>query len=170
MGEMVFAIVVGVLLVSWSLVTLYQMWRPRPQRKLAFGIQGFYPIHHREYEAVEERLAECEATLQQVGAEYRTTALRYLDSVRDDFLRVEKLLNHGAKFLPELSLEQEVRRAWLSIQYRIEFQLARFKVRCGIKAISQLKSLTEKVRLMARMADDLLDQIAREQGLPALED
>src|SRR5260370_2352678 len=169
MGELVFALVVGILLVSWSIRALYRMWRPRPQPKQTFGIQDFYPIHHREYEDVEERLAECEDILRHVGAEHRTTALRDLDAVRDDFLRVEKLRNHGAKFMPKLTLEGELRRAWLSIQYRLEFKLARVKVRWGINATGQLRSLTQKVRLMARMADDLLNQIAREQGLPVLE-
>jgi hypothetical protein len=145
------------------------MWHPRPQQSLTFEIKDFYPIHHREYEAVEERLAEYEAILQRVGAEHRTTALRYLDAVREDFLRVEKLLNHGAKFMPELTLGGELRRVSLSIQYRFEFKLARVKVRWGINATGQLRSLTQKVRLMARMADDLLNQIAREQGLPVLE-
>jgi hypothetical protein len=82
---------------------------------------------------------------------------------------VEKLLNHGAKFMPELTLGGELRRVSLSIQYRFEFKLARVKVRWGINATGQLRSLTQKVRLMARMADDLLNQIAREQGLPVLE-
>ena len=94
MGEMVFAIVVGLLLISWSLISLYRMWHPRPQQRLTFGIKDFYPIHHREYEAVEERLAEYEAILQRVGAEHRTTALRYLDAVRDD-LDVEPLPRGG---------------------------------------------------------------------------
>lgn len=169
MGELVFGLVVGVLLVSWSIRALYRTWRARPQPKQSFGIQDFYPTHHREYEAVEERLAEYEDILRSVGAEHRTTSLRYLDAVRDDFLRVEKLLNHGAKFMPELTLEGEVRRAWLSIQYRLEFKFARLKVRCGINATGQLRSLTQKVRLMARIADELLNQVAREQGLPVLE-
>src|ERR1700687_728937 len=169
MGELVFALVVGVLLVSWSIRALYRTWRPRLQRKQTFGIQDFYPIHHREYEAVEERLAEYEDIVRRVGAEHRTTSLRYLDAVRDDFLRVEKLLNHGAKFMPELTFEGEARRAWLSIQYRLEFKFARLKVRCGINASGQLRSLTQKVRLMAHMADELLNQVAREQGLPVLE-
>lgn len=170
MDELVFGIAVAVLLASWSLVTLYRLWRPRAQRKPTFGIQDFYPIHHREYEAVQERLAECTATLQRVGAEHRTTALSYLEAVWDDFLRVEKLLNHGVKFLPDLTLGQELRRAWISIQFRLAFGLARLKVRCGIDATGQLRSLTDRVRLMAGMADNLLNQIAREQGLPILED
>lgn len=169
MGELVFALVVGLLLISWSIRALYRLWRPRPQPKQTFGIQDFYPIHHREYEAVQESLAEYEAILRRVSAEHRATSLKYLDAVRDDFLRVEKLLNHGAKFMPELTFEGEVRRAWVSIQYRLEFKLARLKVRCGISATGQLRSLTQKVRLMARMADELLNQVAREQGLPVLE-
>ena len=169
MGELVFAFVVGLLLISWSLRAVYRTWHPRPQPKLTFGIKDFYPIHHREYEAVEERLAEYEDILRRVGAEHRTASLRYLDAIRDDFLRVEKLLNHGAKFMPELTFEGEARRAWLSIQYRLEFKFARLKIRCGIHATGQLRSLTQKVRLMARMADELLNQVAREQGLPVLE-
>lgn len=170
MGELVFAIVVGVLLLSWSLVALYRVWRPKPQRKQAYGIQDFYPVHHREYEAVERRLAEYAAILQQVGAQHRSTALRYLDAIRDDFERVERLLNYGTKFLPDISLEEELRRAWLSIQYRLEFKLARLKVRWGINATVQMKSLTQKVRLMARMADHLLNEVAHEHGLRVLED
>jgi hypothetical protein len=169
MGELVFAVVVGVLLISWSIRALYRLWRPQPRPKVTFGIKDFYPVHHREYEAVEERLAEYEDILRRVGAEHRATSLRYLDAVRDDFLRVERLLNYGAKFMPELTFEGELRRAWLSIHYRLEFKLARLKVRCGINATGQLRSLTQKVRLMARMADDLLNQVAREQGLPVLE-
>jgi hypothetical protein len=169
MGELVFAVVVGLLLISWSIRALYRVWRPKPQPKVMFGIRDLYPIHHREYEAVKERLAEYEDILRRVAAEHRATSLKYLDAVRDDFLRVERLLNHGAKFMPELTIQGELRRAWLSIHYRLEFKLARLRVRCGINATGQLRSLTQKVRLMARMADDLLNQVAREQGLPVLE-
>jgi hypothetical protein len=169
MGELVFGLVVGILLISWSFRVAYRMGRPHPRRKQTFGIQDFYPTHHWGYEAVEERLAECEEILRRVGADHRATTLGYLDAVRDDFQRVEKLLNHGVKFMLELTFESELRRAWLSIHYRFEFKLARFKVRCGIDATGQLRSLTQRVRLMARMADDLVNQVAREQGLPVLE-
>jgi hypothetical protein len=169
MGELVFVFVTGLLLICWLIRAVYRMWHPRPQPNLTFGIKDFYPIHHREFEDVEERLAEYEDVLRRVGAEHRIASLSYLDAIRDDFLRVEKLLNHGAKFMPELTFEGELRRALLSIQYRLEFKFARLKVRSGINATGQLRSLTKKVRLMARMADELLNQIAREQGLPVLE-
>src|ERR1051325_698264 len=137
MGELVFAVVVGVLLISWFIRALYRLWRPQPRPKLTFGIKDFYPVHHREYEAVEERLAEYEDILRRVGAEHRATSLRYLDAVRDDFLRVERLLNYGAKFMPELTFEGELRRAWLSIHYRVYFKIKRTKRACVVDLSNQ---------------------------------
>lgn len=170
MGELVFFFLSGLLFIVLVYLTVKQINGQRPRQKTTLGIHDFYPIHHREYEAVKERLAEYETILQRVNAEHRSTALKYLDAVRDDFMRTEKLLNHGVKFLSELSLNQELYRAWISIHFRLEFRFARLKVRCGMRATNQLRSLTQMVRLIAGWADDLLNQIAREQGIPVLED
>jgi hypothetical protein len=171
MGELIFFFVVpGLLSIFLVFLTVKSMMAQRPRQKTTLGIHDFYPIHHREYEVVQERLSEYEAILQRVNAEHRSTALTYLDAVREDFMRTEKLLNRGVKFLSEPRLNQELYRAWIGIQFRLEFRFARLKVRCGMRATNQLRSLTQMVRLIAGWADDILNQIAREQGLPILED
>jgi hypothetical protein len=169
MGGLFFFFLSGLLFIVFVYLTVKQIRGHRTRQKTAFGIHDFYPIHHREYEVVKERLAEYETILQRVSAEHRYTALKYLDAVRNDFMRTEKLLNRGVKFLSEPSLNKELYRAWIGIQFRMEFRFARLKVRCGMKATNQLKSLTQMVRLIAGWADDLLNEIAREQGLPVLE-
>jgi hypothetical protein len=117
----------------------------------------------------EQRIAEYDAMLQRIRGERHDAAMSYLEAVRGDYLRVEHLLTHAAKFLPELTLKGETARLALGIRFRIRYRLARLQVRLGFLPSAGLKSLAAKLRLAAAWADDVLDEISRERGLPVLE-
>lgn len=115
------------------------------------------------------RLAEHDAMLQQIKAERRDTAIAYLDAVRDDYLRVEHLLNRAAKFLPELTLAGETVRVFVGIKFRLGYRLARLEIRCGFLPAKRLKTLTAQFRLASVWAGKALNEVSREHGLAVLE-
>lgn len=132
-------------------------------------INDFLPIHHREFEDVDRRLSEYDALLQRIQSERREVVLQYLESLRDDFRRVDQLLNRAAKFLPELTLEGESERFWIGARFRFHYRIAKLQMTLGFVPAGQLKTLTRKVRTLAAFADKALGEIAREHGLRVLQ-
>ena len=118
---------------------------------------------------MEDRLSECGASLQRIHSERCEVALRYLDALRDDFLRVERLLNHAAKFLPDITLQGEGARLWVGLRFQLEYRVARLRTRLGFVPAVQMEVLTRQVRLLAQRADEALELVAREYGLPLLQ-
>lgn len=117
----------------------------------------------------ESRLSEYDAMLRRIKTEQRDAAIAYLEAVRDDYLRVEHLLNRSAKFLPELTFAGETARVFLGIKFRLGYRLARLEIRCGFFPAEGLKALTTKLRLAGVWAGKTLNEVSREHGLPVLE-
>ncbi|MHB8527269.1 MAG: hypothetical protein ACYDD2_14070 [Candidatus Acidiferrales bacterium] len=117
----------------------------------------------------EHRLAEYDTMLQRIRAERRDAAMSYLQAVRDDYSRVEHLLTRAARFLPELTVKGEAARLVLGIRFRFGYRLARLQVRLGFLPVAGLNALAAKLRLAAAWADDVLNEISHERGLPVLE-
>ena len=169
MVEMVVSYLIGALLML-ACLGLCCCWHPKsrtPSRELK--INDLLPTHYREFDAVEQRLLEYQTLLQRIHSEHREAALTYMDAVKDDFTRVERLMNHAIKFLPEVSVAQEAERFLVGLKFRFGYQLARLEVELGISPAPQLKALTRKVRILADLADRVLAETAREHGLPVLE-
>jgi hypothetical protein len=168
MAEMVVSCLIGALLML-SCLGLCRRHSKSPTRSRELKINDLLPIHYREFEAVEQRLLEYEALLQRIHSEHREAALTYMEGLKDDFARVERLINHAMKFLPEISVAEEAVRFLVGVKFRFGYQLARLEVELGISPARQLKALTRKVRMLVDLADRVLAQTAREHGLPVLE-
>ncbi len=170
MGTLVFYVVTAVLLILLFLkLLLPEGSRFRSHRNEELAINDFLPTHQREFEEVEHRLLEYDDLLEKINSERREVALGYLDALRDDFLRVEELLNRAAKFLPALTLRGEGERLWVGLKFRFDYRIARLWIRAGLAPAVGLKSLTRQVQTLADWADKTLAVIAREPGLRALQ-
>ena len=167
MASLLFFSAVAVLLSVVFLIILRTNSRPR--RNHTSTINGLLPVRHQHFEEVERRLVEYENTLERANSERRKLALAYLDELQDDFEEVTFLLNRAAKFLPELTVSGESRRAALALRFRTECAIARLQIRSGVIPAMRLSALTDKVRSLARIADEFLSVIAQERGLPVLE-
>jgi hypothetical protein len=125
-------------------------------------------VHHHHFEEVNHRLAEYEETSRKVESDRRDFALKYLAQLRTDFEHLALLLNLAAKFVPDITLRGEIERFWVRVRFRLEYRLARLQIRFGVIPTVRLKALTARVRLLARSADQFLNDIAREHGLHVL--
>jgi len=166
------AFVINILLVSLLLVLLFATFQ-RPRRPETnhrqLTINDFLPTHHLQSDEIQGRLAEYNAMLHKIEALRRDTAISFVEAIRRDFFRLQHLLTRAAKFIPELTLEGEAHRFWIGINFRLECRLAQLQILLGVDANSRLKALAAKVRLLADCADRTLNEVARHQGLPALE-
>ncbi len=169
MAELLIFTLIPLLLLAISLRFFLRSARNKPPGNQALSIEEFLPVHHDQFEEVERRLSEYEAVLKRTLAERRECALAYLQALRGDFERVARLLNHAAKFLPELTLEGESERLWVGLRFRLECRLVRLQILLGYVPAARLKALTCSVRLLARRADQALNEIAREHGLRVLQ-
>jgi len=169
MGELIFYALISLTLLLLSLRFFFQKAKPGLTDSASVTIAEFLPVHHREFEEVEHRLGEYDALLQSIDSERRELALGYLGALRDDFIRVEQLLNHAAKFLPDLTLQGEGERLWLGIRFGLAYRVARIRTRLGFVPSVQIAALTQQVRLLAQVADEALNLIAHEYGLPVLQ-
>ena len=168
MAELILYTLLALLLLLVSLGFFFRSSSPRLEHNQPLTIDDFLPVHDREFEELEHRLAEYNAVLQRIQDERRDAAVAYLEALRGDFRRVQQLLNHAAKFLPEVTLEGESERIWLGLKFRFEYRLARLQILLGFVPPARLKALTWKVRLLANWADKALNEIAREHGLCVL--
>ena len=168
MGELVY-ISLGLLVILVLAVWALHDSSRKPPQNARLAINDFLPIHHREYEEVERRLTEYEAILEKIRLERHEVALRYLHALRDDFVRVERLLNHAAKFLPDIKLADECERFLRGLKFRVEYRIVRACIRVGFVPAVRLGDLTRQVRIFADWADRALAEVAREYGLPVLD-
>lgn len=132
-------------------------------------INDFFPSHHLEFREAQQRLAEYNAVLREIGAKRRDTAIEFLEAIRGDFSRLQHLLTCATKFVPELTLESEAHRFWIGVRFGFEWKLARLQILLGFDSSSRLNSLTLKLQFLARRADKTLNEVARHYGLPTLE-
>jgi len=167
--ELIFYVLISLVLLLLSLKLFFQDSKPKPENSRVLTIAALLPVHHHEFEEVERRLCEYDALLQRIHSERREVALGYLDALRNDFLRVERLLNHAAKFLPDITLQGEGERLWVGIRFQVEYRIARLWARLGFVPAVQMKFLTRQVRLLTQRADEALELVARESGLPSLQ-
>jgi len=169
MGELLLYVLFTLVLLLLSLKLFFQKSKPWPEDNRVLTIAELLPVHHREFEEVEQRLSEYDVLLRRIHSERREVARGYLDALRDDFLRVEQLLNHAAKFLPDLTLQGEGERLWVGIRFRLEYRVAFLRTRLGFVPAVQMEVLTRQVRRLAQRADEALELVARECGLPVLQ-
>jgi hypothetical protein len=167
--ELVFYIFVPALLL---LLAGKLLW-PKPERNTGSAapsnISEFLPVHHREFPDVERQLSEYREISLKARKERRAASLTYLESLRADFLRVERLLNRAAKFLPEVTLQGESRRLWVGLRFRYGYWIARQQIIFGLDVATRLKDLAQKLQTLSDWADAALNQVAREYGLPVLQ-
>jgi hypothetical protein len=169
MVEVVSYLVLVVLLLLLFVFLLFRNSDSQNRKEPLVRINDFLPTHYFEFEQVERRLAGLEEALQRIQSERRAVALGYLDALREEFIRVQRLLNHAAKFLPELTIAGEVERLWLGIRFRVEYRLTRLWIQLGFAPAAQLQGLTRHVRRFAEWTDQALAAIAREHGLSVLQ-
>lgn len=165
-------LIINSLLVSLLVVLLFvALQRPcrTGTKEQQLTINDFLPSHHFQFQEVQGRLAEYNAMLQRIEALRRDTAIAFLEAIRGDFFRLQHLLTHAAKFVPELTLEGEAHRFWIGMKFRLECRLARLQILLGLDANGRMEALTAKVRLLADFADRALNEVARQQGLRGLE-
>lgn len=169
MTGLIIYISISVLLLVATVALLLRSHKPTKRDNCTFTIDDFLPVHHREFEEVERRLAQYEAMLLEVQTQRRSTALEYLEALETDFLRVQVLLNHAARFLPDLTVRGEWDRFSMRIKFWSECRLTLLQVYLGIIPAERLKQMTRKVRTLAERADQALNVIAREHGIRALQ-
>jgi hypothetical protein len=58
---------------------------------------------------------------------------------------------------------------WVGIRFRLEYRVARLRTRLGFVSVVQIEVLTRQVRRLAQRADEALELVAREYGLPRLQ-
>jgi hypothetical protein len=167
MGSLIFfAVLSGLLLLGLLILGLKLS---RRESRLVIKVDELLPVHCHHFEEVDRRLAEYEEVLRGIQFERREFALVYLAELRGDFERVEQLLNHAAKFLPEITVRGESERFWVGVKFRVQYRLVELQVRFGVVPAWRLKAMTAKVRFLARSADLFLKEIAQKQRLGALE-
>lgn len=166
-GEPVFFISVSVFLLLALLILLFKSSSRKSLHALT--INDFLPVHHQGFEEVDRRLSEYEERLKTIRSERRVVALNYLRELRTDFERLVQLLNCAAKFLPEITLGGESERFWAAVNFRIEYRIAALQILLGAVPAARLRGLTSRVRFLAHLADQFLNEIAREHGLPVLQ-
>lgn len=167
MASLLFFVSFAVLLIAALAIILWKDSRKKlPQ---ALTIRDFVPVRHQHFEEVDRRLTEYEEMLNRIQAERSKLALSYLTELQADFEQVTYLLNRAAKFLPELTLAGESSRLAVGVKFKAQCCLAHLQIRFGIIPTRRLTTLTIKVRLLARLADEFLNVIAKEHGLPVLE-
>lgn len=167
MAQLVFSIFVSLVFVVLALV--WALASHRPARRPRLTLDELILVHHREYALVSAHLTECDQLLRRIRLEQRETALGYLDVLRGDFLRLDRLLNHAVKFLPDLKPQEEFGRFARALRFRLEFRLLRLSIQVGLMPSTRLQALTREIAELGAWAERVLGQAAIRSGLPSLQ-
>lgn len=141
--------------------------KSRPKTAV-LNVTDLLPEHHREFAALTANLARYDDLLRQVHLARREAALAYLDHLHEDFSRVERLLNHATKFIPDIRPANELSRFARGIWFRVELRTLRFFVHFGFMPSARLGIITREVARLAERAEIVLAEVASRPGLPHL--
>lgn len=158
-----------VLVSSGFVAALFSLFvrKSRPQAAV-LSVTELLPEHHREFGALAADLARYDDLLRQVHLARREAALTYLDQLHEDFKRVEWLLNHATKFIPDISPANELSRFVRGIWFRLELRTLRIFVQFGFMPSVRLGIVTREVARLAEWAERILVEVANRSGLPHL--
>jgi hypothetical protein len=159
------------ILICSVFVVVIVAWLARDSRRRhpPVTLEQLIPVHYREYALLSDRLAHYDELLRDIESERRDAALAYLDALQADFIRMEHLLRHAAKFMPDLKVRNELGRLFRSFSFRLECRSLRLCIRLGFVPCMRLGALTREVTNLGKWTNQVLYQIASQQGLPALQ-
>jgi hypothetical protein len=141
--------------------------KSRPESAVRNVIE-LMPEHDQDFATVSSDLKQYEQLLRRVQRARRDAAIAYLDDLLNDFVRVQRLLNHAAKFVPDLSPADELNRFARGIWFPVEVRLVRLSVQCGWTPVARLGAMTREVSKLADWANTVLARVATGPGLPGL--
>lgn len=156
------------MLVSLGFVAAVCSWKSRAKTSVDTVIE-LMPGHYQDFGPLSSDLARYEELLQRAQRARRDIALAYLDDLQNDFIRVQRLLNHATKFIPDLSPPDELNRFARGIWFHVELRALRISVRCGWMPLARLDAMTREVSRLADWANAVLGQLASQSGLPVLQ-
>jgi hypothetical protein len=157
-------------LVSCGFAAAICSWFLRQSRRESSvrNVTELMPERYQGFGALSSDLTRYEELLRRVQRARRDAAIAYLDDLLNDFVRVQRLLNHAAKFVPDLSPADELNRFVRGLWFHTEVRLLRLSVRCGWTPIARLDAVTREVSRLADWANTVLAQVASQPGLPGL--
>lgn len=141
--------------------------KSRPKAAV-FSVTELLPEHYREFGALAVHLAGYDDLLRQIQLARREAVLMYLDHLHEDFSRVERLLNHATKFIPDVSPVNELSRFVRGIWFRLELRALRIGVQFGFMPSARFGAVTREVARLAQWAEKVLAEVASHPGLPNL--
>ena len=147
------------------LLALLWLMRERPQARELTGaelksrIEELFPLHLKYFAQVRQALSPADQQYlkerasrriqRQARAERLAVARRFLDGLRDDFFRLERLGRAVAALSPAVSRPQEAERLWLGLRFRILHRIVWLRLATGGVSLPQLTRLTELVGNLA---------------------
>lgn len=159
----------SVLVSSGFIAALFSLFVRKPRPKAAvLSVTELLPEHYREFVALTADLARYDDLLRQVHLARREAALTYLDQLHEDFNRVERLLNHATKFIPDISPANELSRFVRGIWFRLELRTLKIFVHFGFMPPVRLGIVTREVARLSEWAETVLAEVASRPGLPHL--
>jgi hypothetical protein len=158
-----------VLVSSGFVVAIFSLLarKSRPDAAV-LSVTELLPEHYREFGVLTTHLAHYDDLLRKVQIARREAALTYLDRLQKDFSRVERLLNHATKFIPDISPANELKRFARGIWFRLELRTLRIAVQLGFMPFAQFRAATREIARLAEWAESVLAEVASHPGLPNL--
>lgn len=121
----------------------------------ALEIEKILPVHCRHFAQISQLLSQEDTEFMRkraprhlVGkwrAERRGILKQYLDGLRQDFTRLERLARLIAALSPEIRKRQEWEWFWLALQFHLSYRMVALKLALGSFSPEGLAGLTEMI-------------------------
>ncbi len=133
--------------------------RPAPKAVAKLAIEELFPLHLRNFAQVRQALSPADQQYlkerasrriqRQARTERLNVARQFLDRLREDFSRLERLGRTVAALSPAVSRSWEAERLWLGLRFRILYRITWLRLATGGVSLPQLTRLTELVGNLA---------------------
>lgn len=132
---------------------------PSPDRILESSREELRPSHYRNLGVVLRALSEQDDRFlalrvspevrKRARAARRAVALQFLEGLREDYRRLDRLARMLTALSPSVDRGREYRRWWVTTRFEFLCLLLSLKLRCGVVPIAQIRQATNLIGNLA---------------------
>jgi HAMP domain-containing protein/cbb3-type cytochrome oxidase subunit 3 len=149
--------------------------RERPKSALdRLEVEDLRSLHSRYFPQIRQALSASDGAFLQRRvprrarrvwqAERRHVAQQYLDGLRNDFRKLNRLARTVAALSPHVSRRQEIERFWLCRHFHVLYWIVGLRLQLGFIPLPQLASLTDLVGRLSLQIEAAMALLERDSS------
>lgn len=141
-------------------------------------VEDLLPHHYKYFPQVRQALSDEDARYLALRATpgarrlarhaRRSAALRFLEGLRDDYNRLDRLARTLTAFAPAANSRREMERIWLAVRFDLLWVLVWLSLWTGMTPVVQLRSLADLIGSLAARLETSMAALQTSTAAPSL--